>query len=54
MLGEDVEPAGGGWIAVQRVGGDTGDGGLAFQHLEPVGGDQDGVGGFFQPVIGAA
>ena len=52
VLGQDVQPAGAGWIAVQLAGGDALHGGLAFQDFEPVGGHQDGAAGFVHSVVG--
>ena len=54
VLGEHVEAAGAGRIAVQFAGGDAEDGGLAFQDLEAVGGDEDGFGRLVHAVVGAA
>ena len=54
VLREHVEGAGAGDRRVLRAG----IGGIhrraAFQHLEPVGGDQHGLGGLVEPVVGAA
>jgi hypothetical protein len=54
MLRQYVQPAGTGRVAIQRAGGNTCHGGFAFQHLEPVSGDEDGGRGFVHAVIGAA
>ena len=54
MLRQHVQPAGTRRIAVQFARGDAEHGGLAFQHLEPVGGHQDGAAGLVHAVVGAA
>ena len=54
VLGQHVEATGAGRVTVEFAGRDPGDGGLAFQHLEAVGRDQDGARDFIHPVIGAA
>ena len=54
VLGQDVEATGAGGIAVEFPCGDAEDGGLTFQDLETVGGNQDGFGGFVHAVVGTA
>ena len=54
VLCQDIEPAGSWKIPVLLAGGDALDGGLAFEQLEAVGGDEEGVGGLVHAVIGAA
>ena len=54
MLRQHIQSAGPGRIAVAFPGRDTLDRGLAFQHLEPVGGDQDRLARLVHAVVGAA
>ena len=54
MLGEHVEPAGAGRIAVLLARRDALARRLAFQHLETVGGHKDGDAGLVHAVVGAA
>ncbi len=53
VLGEHVEPAGPRRIAVEFARRDAGDRRGAFQNLEPVGGDENGLRGFVHAVVGA-
>ena len=53
VLRQHVEATGTRRIAVQFARRDTEHGGLAFQHLEAVGGHQDRTAGFIHAVIGA-
>ena len=54
MLREDVEAARSGWLAVQFMGLDAEDGGLAFQDFETVGGNQYGFRRLVDTAVGAA
>ncbi len=54
MLRQHVQAAGARRVAVQFAGRDAEDRGLAFQHLEAVGGDQDGLRCLVHAVVGAA
>ena len=54
VLGEHVQPAGAGRIAIQFACGNAGNGRLTFQHLEAVGGHEDRPARFVHAVVGAA
>ena len=54
VLAEDVERAGAARLAVEVVVADGVEGGVAFEHLEAVGGHEDGAGGGVVAVVGAA
>ncbi len=54
MLGQHIERAGAFGRGVLRPRPHRLQRRAAFQHLEPVGGHEDGTGAFLQPVIGAA
>ena len=54
MLAEHVARAGAARFAVERVGADGVERGLAFDHLEAVGGDEERLGGRVVAVVGAA
>ena len=53
MLRQHIEPTGPGRLAVQFMRRDGLGGGDAFHHLEAVGRDQHGMGGFVHAVVGA-
>ena len=54
VLGQHVERADPGRFAVETVLGYGLPGGLALQHLEPIGGHEQRATGLIQPVVGAA
>ncbi len=54
MLRQHVQPARPRQVAVEFARRDAEHGGLAFQHLEPVGRHQDRARGLIHPVVGAA
>ena len=52
MLGQNIQPAGLGRIPVQVMPADPFDGRAAFQHLEAVARDQQGLGRGIKPMVG--
>ena len=54
MLGQDVEGAGAGRLAVEAILGNGLAGRLALQHLKAVGGHEERAAGLVQPVVGPA